>query len=523
MPMTGIETVAVNTAPEFTYTEWPSTNSAFNSPNEIILVLRIETSGTYPVTFTNLTGGATTTVTGQCPFTDNPYPYSAGVSGAGFTCYAIITPTNGVYTYTYAATIYGVTESANVVLTAGGNAPIAIASPTATSPVDAGQTISLSANGVSGGTGSYTTEQWYDAGTARENSTGTHVGPGNSLSATDTQPNTGVYYYYLVVSGGTDTAITPAISVTVDQAPTTTSVSCPAFTAGTPTTCTATVSGYNPTGTVSFTPGTATDSFSPASCTLAASGGSYTCQVSYTDTAAETPSITASYSGDTNNLASSSSASVTVLSYTAPTTTVSNGGGGGGGGGGPTGVSPTFVPTVTTSGNSCYVATPVAWLDTFTFHIGGTTISVLDNFISPNETGVQIGSQTYTLLENQPQSISGANATIELTNVSYLPIEHTVTLMLCPVSGASPLQPSLNSTTNSTTGNLTVQTSPVTTTVLPTIPTTSTVPAAVLTTTTVKPSGFGYLYYLLLAIVVVLLLLIFAYYRRRRKRDGKTN
>ena len=42
--------------------------------------------------------------------------------------------------------------------------------------------------------------------------------------------------------------------VTVNKATSTTSVSCPAFIAGGTTTCTATATGYNPTGTISMTP-----------------------------------------------------------------------------------------------------------------------------------------------------------------------------------------------------------------------------------------------------------------------------
>jgi hypothetical protein len=100
------------------------------------------------------------------------------------------------------------------------NPQISIASAEAGSPVDIGQAVRLSAAGASGGNGRYTTEQWYGAGTADTNSTGTPVGAGGSLNATDTRPAAGTYYYYLVVSDGNSTtaATTKAFAVAVNPA-----------------------------------------------------------------------------------------------------------------------------------------------------------------------------------------------------------------------------------------------------------------------------------------------------------------
>ncbi len=113
---------------------------------------------------------------------------------------------------------------------------------------------------------------------------------------------------------------------TVEQDPTTTSVTC---TPGTvivaqATTCTATVTdtatagqATTPTGTVAFSSGTSGGAFSPAaSCTLSATAatGQASCPVTYTpgQVGSGTQTITASYSGDIEHTASSGTATVTV-------------------------------------------------------------------------------------------------------------------------------------------------------------------------------------------------------------------
>jgi len=84
----------------------------------------------------------------------------------------------------------------------------------------------------------------------------------------------------------------------VSKATPTAYASCQSLTVGSTTTCTAEVlSGYNPSGTVSFsTSDPATGKFMGSPCTL--SSGS--CNVTYTDIAAGS-TITATYSGDSNN------------------------------------------------------------------------------------------------------------------------------------------------------------------------------------------------------------------------------
>jgi len=78
---------------------------------------------------------------------------------------------------------------------------------------------------------------------------------------------------------------------------------------GWPVTCTATVSGSNPTGTVNWTTSSIAGSFSQSVCTL--SNGS--CSTFYTENSTGSVTITASYSGDSHNGASSASFTLTVF------------------------------------------------------------------------------------------------------------------------------------------------------------------------------------------------------------------
>jgi hypothetical protein len=86
--------------------------------------------------------------------------------------------------------------------------------------------------------------------------------------------------------------------------------------AGSPSTCTASVSGYKPTGSVSFL-ASGSGKFSPGSCTLSAGS----CLVTYVPTkAAGTPqTITAAYAGDQYNFGSSGTSSIIVNRATSKT------------------------------------------------------------------------------------------------------------------------------------------------------------------------------------------------------------
>ena len=93
---------------------------------------------------------------------------------------------------------------------------------------------------------------------------------------------------------------------------------------GSPTTCTATVTGTSPTGTVSWST-SGRGAFSTNSCTLSSSGS---CSVSYTPSSSTSPvTITGAYNGDANNFASSGIFSLKVNPTTTTTTTTTSGSG----------------------------------------------------------------------------------------------------------------------------------------------------------------------------------------------------
>jgi hypothetical protein len=83
------------------------------------------------------------------------------------------------------------------------------------------------------------------------------------------------------------------------------------------TTCTVNITGNSPTGTVSFSSSSSTGIFSTSSCAL--SGAS--CSVTYYDSSSGAPTITASYSGDTNNQISSGTFQEIVAGTTSSSTT----------------------------------------------------------------------------------------------------------------------------------------------------------------------------------------------------------
>ena len=112
------------------------------------------------------------------------------------------------------------------------------------------------------------------------------------------------------------------VSLPVVKASSSTSVACTpsSVTEGSSSSCLATVSGYSPGGTVTFSSSSGTGTFTPSNqCTL--SSGS--CQVGYYDTAQGTPQITAVYGGDANNDGSDRSTSVTVVPVTTSSSSAS--------------------------------------------------------------------------------------------------------------------------------------------------------------------------------------------------------
>jgi parallel beta-helix repeat protein len=114
---------------------------------------------------------------------------------------------------------------------------------------------------------------------------------------------------------------------------------------GSPVTCTATVSGSNPTGIVTWITGSITGNFSNSNCMLSSGN----CSTTYIDTSPGTVTITANYSGDLNNAQNSSSNTLTV----SPVTTFDQ-----------VGVGSDFTGTVVTIDGTYYTASelPVSFL-----------------------------------------------------------------------------------------------------------------------------------------------------------------
>ena len=118
-------------------------------------------------------------------------------------------------------------------------------------------------------------------------------------------------------------AFSGTVTLVVTPTNTTTTVICsPATTKG-GTTCVAKVVGYQPTGTVTWSTNSSSGAFSPSECPGLSSSGQ--CIAIYNDTTTKVVSITASYSGDTDNLQSAGSflLNVPIITTTMGTTTSS--------------------------------------------------------------------------------------------------------------------------------------------------------------------------------------------------------
>ncbi len=108
-----------------------------------------------------------------------------------------------------------------------------------------------------------------------------------------------------------------SFSLPVTKTSTTVTLSCSPATIfeGETSSCTATVVGYDPGGNVTFTSSQDVGSFAPADALCLVSSGS--CAIGFTGTTGGTTKVTASYGGDSNNLASKSgSFSITVIHET---------------------------------------------------------------------------------------------------------------------------------------------------------------------------------------------------------------
>jgi len=162
---------------------------------------------------------------------------------------------------------------------------------------------------------------------------------------------------------------------------------------------------------------------------------SYSTTISTSTTSA--PTTTSSSTTSTSTSASSSSTSESTSMTTTPTTASTSTIGGGGGGGGTAGGSfgGTFLPTVTRSPNGeCFQITNFSRYNSETVILHGTTFTIDMNFISPDQSGVSVNNVAYTLQPNEPVNVTkgkGYNFYIKLTNISYIPLDHSITIEFC--------------------------------------------------------------------------------------------
>ena len=208
----------------------------------------------------------------------------------------------------------------------------------------------------------------------------------------------------------------------------------------------------------------------------------------------------------------STSITVSSATYVPPSTTTvpsgSSGSSGGGGGGGSGGTGGSAVPTVTTSSQgsgSCDTIFNFSQDNAETLNILGNTFNVTENYITPTTAGITVSGTEYELGLDQTISmgtINGVAYNITLLNLSYLPIQDTITVSIC---GSVP---PANSSSNV-----------ATTTVVPTttvMPTTTVVP-----TTTIKgytpPASANYVLVLIIIVIAGILVILYYFYGKKGK------
>jgi uncharacterized membrane protein YgcG len=159
-------------------------------------------------------------------------------------------------------------------------------------------------------------------------------------------------------------------------------------------------------------------------------------------------------SGATTSIPRTTTPTTSIPSTTSATTTVKSGGGSSGsslssGGGGRSGGGGTLNPLVTYT-NGCAEITNVSYLSQFGFEISNQNYSgAVDNYIGSNLTSVILGGASYTLYLNSPTQIS-SQAYLKLLYVSWLPVQHSVTLEACPINPSSSSTLGTTSTFNTT-------------------------------------------------------------------------
>lgn len=137
----------------------------------------------------------------------------------------------------------------------------------------------------------------------------------------------------------------------------------------------------------------------------------------------------------TSTIPASSSTTSTGTSTTAstPTTSIATGASEAIGEGSTSGGGGSSEPVVSYS-NSCADVTNLAVPNSFSFNVGNQTFTnAVDNYVGSNYTSIIVNGTTYVLYLNESVQING-QVYMQLLNVSYLPILHSVTLEACPDS-----------------------------------------------------------------------------------------
>jgi hypothetical protein len=222
---------------------------------------------------------------------------------------------------------------------------------------------------------------------------------------------------------------------------------------------------------------------------------------------------------------------------TTSTTTISSGGSGntgggtgggaGGGTGGGVGGGGTSLPTVLAYSSGTrkgYQITNITNHNSETLHLSNNTktIDITINFITPTSAGITANNKAYNLTVDSPVALVDPNNYTyyaELTAISYLPILHTITLLVYSQPN-TPVTTTTSTTTAPPTTTITRPTTtlPATTTAAPTPPTSS-IPT--------PPPSRGAASALLIGIIivviaVVLVLLIYYSTNIRKRRRSKS-
>jgi len=125
----------------------------------------------------------------------------------------------------------------------------------------------------------------------------------------------------------------------------------------------------------------------------------------------------------------------------------------------------------------------IAPLNQFNVTINGTQINFTENYVTPTSAGVTVDGNQYTLTQNASYHITntgGGSSIIKLLNISYIPIEQTITLYVSSNSTSTPTASTSISTVLPTSSASTMPSTKTTTVVV------STTLSA--TTTAIQPS-----------------------------------